>query len=161
MQVSLCGGLMETNVRPERLATDKLGPEAYAPPDRRPREKLSEADPIPLRRRRDDIDPANSASENLNVLIRRVSGASMEEIDRLLFELQGLRETLCTKGERVSREIAEFARLSHAAMAATKIIADTLDQWKEAPPTNAERAGSRSGNYASEPDFPEPSSRAG
>lgn len=150
---------MVTIVRHERLAAD-IGPEAYAPPDRRPPEKLSEADPIALRRRRDDIDPANSASENLNVLIRRVSGASMEEIDRLLFELQGLRDTLCTKGERVSREIAEFAHLSHAAMAATKMIADTLNQWKETPPTNSERPGSRSGNYAPENDLPQPSSRA-
>ena len=148
-----------TIARPERLAAD-IGPEAYAPPDRRPPERLSEAEHIALRRRRDDVDPENSATENLDVLIRRVSGASIEEIDRLLLELQRLRDTLCTKGERVSREIFEFARLSHAAMAATKLIADSLNQWKEAPPTNSERGGSRSGNYAPETDLSEPGSHA-
>ena len=150
---------MVTMVRPERLAAD-IGPEAYAPPDRRPPERLSEAEHIALRRRRDDVDPQNSATENLDVLIRRVSGASIEEIDRLLLELQRLRDTLCTKGERVTREIFEFARLSHAAMAATKMISDNLNQWKDGTPTNSERAGSRSCNYAAETDLSESKSHA-
>ena len=71
--------------------------------------------------------------DNLNVLIRRVSGASMEEIDRVILELQGVREMLRSEGERVGREIAGFASLSHAAMTAMKVIGDSLTQWKSAP----------------------------
>ena len=71
--------------------------------------------------------------DNLNVLIRRVSGASMEEIDRVILELQGVREMLRSEGERVGREIAGYASLSHAAMTAMKVIGDSLTQWKNAP----------------------------
>jgi hypothetical protein len=76
-------------------------------------------------------------SNNLNSLIRRVSGASMEEIDRVILELQGVRDMLRNEGERVSREVAGYASLSHAAMTAMKVIGDSLKQWKEAP-TDAE-----------------------
>jgi hypothetical protein len=71
--------------------------------------------------------------DNLNALIRRVSGASMEEIDRVILELQGVREMLRSEGERVGREIAGYASLSHAAMTAMKVIGDSLTQWKNAP----------------------------
>jgi hypothetical protein len=121
-----------TVVRP---SADMLGPEKYAPPNRRPPERPSDADNIAsLHQQRDEIDPANSATENLNVLIRRVSGASMEEIDRLILELEGVRETVRAEGERVSREITGYARLNHTIMGATKMIADSLQQWKVTPP---------------------------
>ena len=120
-----------TVVRP---AADTLGPEKYAPPDRRPPEKPSDAEIIALlRRQRDDIDPANSATENLSALIRRVSGQSMEEIDRVSLELQRVRDTVRAEGERVSREITGYASLNHALMSATKMIADSLQQWKVPP----------------------------
>ena len=120
-----------TVVRP---AADTLGPEKYAPPDRRPPEKPSDAEIVALlHRQRDDINPANSATENLNVLIRRVSGQSMEEIDLVIRELENVRDMLRNEGERVNREIAGFARLSHAIMSATKMIADSLQQWKVPP----------------------------
>jgi hypothetical protein len=113
-------------------AADTLGPEKYAPPDRRPQETPSDAEIIALlHRQRDEIDPANSATENLSALIRRVSGQSTEEIDRVIRELQNVRDMLRSKGERVSREIADFARLSHTIMSATKMIADNVKQWKE------------------------------
>ena len=49
-----------TVVRP---AADTLGPEKYAPPDRRPPERPSDADNIAfLHRQSDEIDPANSAT---------------------------------------------------------------------------------------------------
>ena len=84
-------------------------------------------------------DPVN---ENLNALIRRVSGASMEEIDRVILELQSVRDMLRQEGERVSREIAGYASLSHASMTAMKVIADSLTQWKNAP----DKPGQRSAN---------------
>ena len=77
--------------------------------------------------------------DNLNVLIRRVSGASMEEIDRVILELQGVREMLRSEGERVGREIAGYASLSHAAMTAMKVIGDSLTQWKNAPSNAGDR----------------------
>jgi hypothetical protein len=57
----------------------------------------------------------------------------MEEIDRVILELQGVRDMLRNEGERVSREIAGYASLNHAAMTAMKVIGDSLKQWKEGP----------------------------
>ena len=154
-----------TAIRPERLGADKLGaektgPEAYAP-NRKTPEKLSDIDQAAanafegeirefvrrdvafLRRPRNETDPAaDPATENLNSLIQRVSGASMEEIDRVILELQSVRDMLRQEGERVSREIAGYASLSHASMTAMKVIADSLTQWKNAP----DKPGQRSAN---------------
>lgn len=151
-----------TAIRPERLGADRAGPEKSGPeafaPIRKSPEKLTDIDQAAanafegeirefvrrdvafLRRQRNDADQASEpVSDNLNVLIRRVSGASMEEIDRVILELQGVRDMLRTEGERVSREIAGYASLSHAAMTAMKVIGDSLMQWKSAPNNSTQR----------------------
>ena len=64
----------------------------------------------------------------------------MEEIDRVILELQGVRDMLRSEGERVSREIAGYASLNHAAMTAMKVIGDSLKQWKESAPTDSRPA---------------------
>ncbi|HYV71983.1 MAG TPA: hypothetical protein VE970_18005 [Pseudolabrys sp.] len=135
--------------RSDRLGAvpEKPGPEIYAP-NRKPVEKLSDAEQAAatfegeirefvrrdvafLRRQRPEAETQSEpVSDNLNGLIRRVSGASMEEIDRVILELQGVREMLRSEGERVGREIAGYATLSHAAMTAMKVIGDSLTQWK-------------------------------
>jgi hypothetical protein len=58
----------------------------------------------------------------------------MEEIDRVILELQSVRDMLRKEGDRVSREVAGYASLSHAAMTAMTVIADSLTQWKGEPP---------------------------
>ena len=123
----------------ERLGTDKLGPEKpgpekYAPPARRAPETLSDADHIAfLRQQRSHAASANGPpAENLNALIQRVAGDSMEEIDRVIRELESVRDMMRNEGERVSREIASYASLSHAAVTAMKVIADSIHQWKDA-----------------------------
>jgi hypothetical protein len=141
-----------TPTRPERFGADRnspevSGPEKFAPV--RPAEKLSDVDQAATafegeirefvrrdvsgpRRPRGENEP-DPVTENLNNLIKRVSGASMEEIDRVMQQLQGVRDMLRAEGERVTREIAGYASLSHAAMTAMKVIADSLTQWKSAP----------------------------
>jgi len=151
-----------TAIRPERLGLDqsvpeKTGPEQFAPKSGVP-EKLGEVDQAAatafegeirefvrrdvatLRRQRSEgDDAADPAAENLNALIRRVAGASMEEIDRVILELQGIRDMLRSEGERVSRELAGYASLSHALMTAMKVIGDSLKQWKDAPLNHSRR----------------------
>src|SRR4249919_2309017 len=145
-----------TAIRPERLGADravpeKVGPELYAP-NRKPSEKLNDADQAAatafegeirefvrrdvafLRQQRlDGESGAEPMADNLSALIRRVSGASIEEIDRVILELQGIRDMLRNEGERVGREIAGYAGLSHAAMTAMKVIGDSLKQWQSTP----------------------------
>lgn len=69
--------------------------------------------------------------QNLNELVRRVAGASIEEIDRIILELQDVRDMLRNEGERVSRNLAGYASLNHASMTAMKVVGDNLKQWKD------------------------------
>src|SRR2546429_1313136 len=68
---------------------------------------------------------------SLNALIQRVSGTSVMEIEKLIAELQTLRDYLQNEGQRVQREITEYAHMSQAATKSTKIIAENLAQWKQ------------------------------
>ena len=74
----------------------------------------------------------DTAVTNVNSLIQRVAGASLGEIENLITELERLRDMLHSEGQRVQREIAGYAQLSHAAMKSTRIIAENMTQWKSA-----------------------------
>lgn len=67
---------------------------------------------------------------NINVLLQRVAGTSVQDIDRLIGELQTLRDVLQNEGARVQREIAQYAHLSQSAMQSTRVIAESLQNWK-------------------------------
>jgi len=69
-------------------------------------------------------------AHNIGALLQRVAGTSVQEVDRLIVELQQLRELLQQEGARVQRELSEYAHLSQSAMQSTKIIAEGLAQWK-------------------------------
>jgi len=70
---------------------------------------------------------------NIGALLQRVAGTSVQEIEKLIGELQTLRDMLQNEGARVQREIVEYATLSQAAMQSTKIIAESLTHWKKVP----------------------------
>lgn len=96
-----------------------------------------------------DNGSAETAVTNVDTLIQRVSGASVEEIDRVIDELQKLRSTLTAEGERIRREITNYAGLSQTAMTSLKIIAESLTQLapetKPATPATAETAPQTAG----------------
>ena len=69
---------------------------------------------------------------NVNSLIQRVAGTSLAEIEKLISELESLRDLLHAEGQRVQREISGYAQLSQAAMKSTRMIADNVTQWKRA-----------------------------
>ena len=79
------------------------------------------------------VDPHAEATVNsVNSLIQRVAGTSLAEIEKLISELESLRDLLHAEGQRVQREISGYAQLSHAAMKSTRMIADNVNQWKRA-----------------------------
>ena len=82
--------------------------------------------------RRGSDNDSELVANNISKLLQRVAGTSVQEIDRLISELQTLRELLHAEGTRVQREIAEYAQLSQSAMQSTKIFGDSLIQWKKA-----------------------------
>ena len=81
--------------------------------------------------RRQPESDSELVANNINQLLGRVAGTSVQEIDRLITELQTLRDTLQSEAARVQREIVEYATLSQAALQSTKIIAESLGQWKK------------------------------
>jgi cell division septum initiation protein DivIVA len=80
-------------------------------------------------RRSSDSD-SDLVAHNISTLVQRVAGTSVQEVDRLIAELQQLRDLLHQEGARVQREIAQYAHLSQSAMQSTKIIAESLAHWK-------------------------------
>jgi hypothetical protein len=74
-------------------------------------------------------------ANNLNSLLQQATGTSVQEIDKLITELQTLRDTLQSEAARVQGEIVEYANLSQAALHSTKIIAESLTQLKKEVPT--------------------------
>ena len=145
-----------TRLGGDKFGPQKSGPEQYAPPDRRPPEKRRDVDQAvnafesEIREfvRRDvslpqesGADPANDRGpENLNALIGRLASASIAEIERVIFELEGVRNMLRNEGERLNHEVARYANLTHMSMTAMKTISDSLKQSKGAPNTPADQS---------------------
>jgi len=69
---------------------------------------------------------AETSTENLAALLRRVSEASTREVDSLIGDLQALRRKLNTDGNRIQREIAEYSELSQQVMQLTTIISESV-----------------------------------
>jgi hypothetical protein len=83
--------------------------------------------------RRHPENDSEMVASNINSLLQRVAGTSIQEIDKLIAELQTLRDRLSSEAARVQREIVEYATLSQAAMQSTKIIAESISSWKKVP----------------------------
>ena len=63
--------------------------------------------------------------------LARLTSHSIDRLERLMSEIQEMREFLISEGERVQREIANYAQLNQSvALAATKIKAETVGPWK-------------------------------
>lgn len=97
-------------------------------------------DVAPWRKRAET--PAEAPTESVSMLVQRVAGASLGEIDRVIEELRNMREFLRGEGDRVQREIAGYATVSQAAAASMKVISESMEQWRSssnAPGTPAYR----------------------
>ena len=73
------------------------------------------------------------SAENLGGLLRQVSQTSTGKIDNLISDLQTLRRKLQTDGERIQRDIAEYAELSQQVMQLTTIISDSVEKLPRCP----------------------------
>jgi hypothetical protein len=78
------------------------------------------------------VETPEAVVNNVNSLIQQVAGTSIAEIENLISELESLRDLLHAEGQRVQREISGYAQLSHSAMKSTRLIADSVAQWKDA-----------------------------
>jgi hypothetical protein len=102
--------------------------------------ELIRRDIAPLRRRQLVEPNGDPAVSQVNSLIDRVSGGSAKELERLIAELQTLRNYLLNEGERVQRGITNYAQLSQAAIGHTKTMAESVAKWQVAIGTPREPA---------------------
>jgi ABC-type transporter Mla subunit MlaD len=75
----------------------------------------------------DGEDDQVSAGD-LAASLRQVSKESIDEIDRLIVELQTLRRKLKADGDRIERDIRQHAALSEQAIQLTKIVFEGVKQ---------------------------------
>ena len=82
--------------------------------------------------RRSDEQPLNSNPPDQSgaiAIIQRVSGLSIGELDKTIGELQKARSFLASEEERMRREMAEYLRLTQAAVSSTKSMAEFIARF--------------------------------
>jgi hypothetical protein len=84
-------------------------------------------------RERQPENDSEMVASSINSLLQRATATSVQEIDKLITELETLRDMLHSEAARVQREIVEYATLTQGALQSTKIIAESLTQWKKVP----------------------------
>ncbi len=111
---------------------------------KRPTSAESETEVLNIRelmREADTFRQAKSSdgetSDNLRSLLGRVSETSAREVDNLIDELHRVREKLQDDGNRIQREIAEYAALSQQVRRLTQIISESLQQLPNASHTRS------------------------
>jgi len=67
---------------------------------------------------------------NVGLLLQRVSGTSVQEIEKLIAELQILRDMLQNEAVRVQGEIMGYATLTQGARQSMRTISESLSFWK-------------------------------
>jgi hypothetical protein len=77
--------------------------------------------------------PANSAfahpariEDGDRSFVARLASSSVEKLDGLIAELKEMREVMRFEGERVQREVGNYAQLAQTAFAVTKAISETV-----------------------------------
>jgi ElaB/YqjD/DUF883 family membrane-anchored ribosome-binding protein len=74
-------------------------------------------------------------ASNVNSVLQRVTETSVQEIDKLITDLQTLSNILDSEASRVQREVVQYSTFTQAALQSTKIIAESLERWKKASDT--------------------------
>ena len=97
--------------------------------------KITEERPGPVQpealgsRQSADEQSGDTVEALANSIIDHLSATSQKEIEKLIYQLEGLRDFLHNESQRVEREIYGYLRLSEAASASTKIIGECLARW--------------------------------
>jgi hypothetical protein len=108
---------------------------------------------VSSRRVAENAAPANLSPEpessaevvaDINSLVQRVAGVSLDQLDDVIVDLRQLRDFLRSEGERIKREILGYLQLHEIAIGSTKSIIDNVAQWKEVAHSTARTLERRS-----------------
>ena len=94
-----------------------------------------------LARLKPQPDMVGDVNQAIGALIDKVSATSIAEIEKLVSDLQTVRNYLKAEGDRIQQEMARYAHLSDTASASVKIIAESLGQWRKGPTMMADNMG--------------------
>lgn len=83
--------------------------------------------------RRRPENESELVASNINSVLQRVTATSVQEINALISDLESSRDMLHSEAARVQREIVQYSTLIQGALHSTKIIAESLTQWKKVP----------------------------
>jgi len=89
--------------------------------------------------RRQAESESEMIANNINAVLQRATGTSVQQIENLITELQTLRDTLQSEAARLQREIVEYTTLTQGALQSTKIIAESLKKVSGARPETADQ----------------------
>src|SRR5512135_1294307 len=103
---------------------EKVGPEQFAPLNRRLAEKRTDVDEkvVSLPAKEQGESAATSANEKIAALIGQIAADSMDQIDLVIRDLERVRDIVRSEGQRVNREIVGYASLNHAMTRAMKVV---------------------------------------
>jgi hypothetical protein len=76
--------------------------------------------------------PRSETDLEIAPLVQTIGAKSIEEIEKMIGELQEAKHFLQSEQERVQREAAQYTTLTQMASASVKIISDTVAGWREA-----------------------------
>ena len=88
---------------------------------------------IVTNRERQPENESEMVANSINSVLQGATTTLVQEIDKLITELQSLSDRLNSERARVQREIVEYSILTRAALESTKIIAESLTGWKKVP----------------------------
>ena len=78
-------------------------------------------------------DPApETGSDNVSSLVQNLGAPSIDELEKIIGELQQARSYLKSESERIERETVGYTELSQTAMESIRIIAETVGEWRKA-----------------------------
>jgi hypothetical protein len=107
-----------------------------APVDERSLTVQSALDELPVQIE-DDTERTKSS-------LARLTSNSIDRLERLMSEIQQMRDFLRSEGERVQREIVNYAQLNqNVTLAATKIEAETVGTWKSTAVAGDSHSGAK------------------
>jgi hypothetical protein len=86
-----------------------------------------------VRNPRRDPKLAIDAAANIESLAQRAT--TLGELRNVIQELQHLHDFLESEGDRIQREISEYAQVSRTTANSTRLIADNMLNWKKAKET--------------------------
>ena len=73
---------------------------------------------------------AAGEGEMIPLALARLTTRSLEELESMVTELQEVRDFVKSEGDRMQREIRKYTQLNESALAAIKVITETIGPWK-------------------------------